>query len=103
MNFDRIREDLKINRKESMPVVVNHSINTTLSRTVITAGTTFFTALALYLFGGSVLHDFAFAMCLGSIFGTYSSIFVASNLVIDINQATHKEKQAIQHLTRKKK
>lgn len=101
--FDRIREDLKINRKESMPVVVNHSINTTLSRTVITAGTTFFTALALYLFGGSVLHDFAFAMCLGIIFGTYSSIFVASNLVIDINQATHKEKQAIQHLTRKKK
>ncbi|HNQ44287.1 MAG TPA: protein translocase subunit SecF [Candidatus Cloacimonadota bacterium] len=101
--FDRIREDLKINRKESMPVVINHSINLTLSRTVITAGTTFITALALYLFGGAVLHDFAFAMCLGIIFGTYSSIFVASNLVIDINQATHKEKQAIQHLTKKKR
>ena len=100
--FDRIREDLKIHRKDPMDQVINHSINETLSRTVITAGTTFITALALYLFGGSVLHDFAFAMCLGIIFGTYSSIFVASNLVIDFNKAIHKEKQAVQHLTRRK-
>lgn len=100
--FDRIREDLKIYRKDPIPVVFNRAINTTLSRTVITAGTTLLTALALYFFGGPVIHDFAFAITLGLIFGTYSSIFVASNLVIDIYKFTHKEKQSIQHLTKKK-
>ncbi|MDD4308780.1 MAG: protein translocase subunit SecF [Candidatus Cloacimonetes bacterium] len=100
--FDRIREDLKIHRKEPIPEVFNRSINQTLSRTTITAGTTLFTALALYFFGGSVLHDFAFAMCLGIFFGTYSSVFVASNLVIDINSITHKEKKTLQHLTKRK-
>jgi len=100
--FDRIREDLKIHRKEQMAEVFNRSINNTLSRTIITAGTTLFTALALFFFGGTVLHDFAFAMSLGIFFGTYSSIFVASNLVIDLNAITHKEKKAIQHLTKKK-
>ncbi|GAB1366394.1 protein translocase subunit SecF [Candidatus Cloacimonadaceae bacterium] len=100
--FDRIREDLKIYRKEPVAEVFNRSINQTLTRTIITAGTTLLTALALYFFGGSVLHDFAFAMCLGIIFGTYSSIFVASNLVIDINAITHKEKQTMQHLTKRK-
>lgn len=101
--YDRIREDLKIYRKDPIPDVFNRSINRTLSRTVITAGTTLLTALALYFFGGTVLHDFAFAMSLGIIFGTYSSIFVASNLVIDTYGVTHKEKQSIQHLTKKKK
>jgi len=100
--FDRIREDLKIYRKEPVPVIFNRSMNQTLSRTVITAGTTLLTALSLYFFGGSVLHDFSFAMVLGVFFGTYSSIFVASNLVIDLNAITHKEKKAIQHLTKKK-
>jgi preprotein translocase subunit SecF len=100
--FDRIREDLKLRRKEPIGQVINNSINETLSRTVITSGTTFITALSLYIFGGTVLNDFAFAICLGVIFGTYSSIFVASNLVIDITKATHKEKQAVQHLTRRK-
>jgi len=100
--FDRIREDLKIHRKEPVQEVFNRSINQTLSRTTITAGTTMFSALALYFFGGSVIHDFAFAMCLGIFFGTYSSIFVASNLVIDLNLITHKEKQTMQHLTKKK-
>ncbi|HNT52542.1 MAG TPA: protein translocase subunit SecF [Candidatus Syntrophosphaera sp.] len=100
--FDRIREDLKIYRKDPIPVVFNRAINTTLSRTVITAGTTLLTALALYFFGGPVIHDFAFAITLGLIFGTYSSIFVASNLVIDTYKFTHKEKQSIQHLTKKK-
>jgi len=100
--FDRIREDLKIHRKDHMADVFNRSINNTLSRTIITAGTTLFTALALFFFGGTVLHDFAFAMSLGIFFGTYSSIFVASNLVIDLNAITHKEKKAIQHLTKKK-
>ncbi|MDY0152674.1 MAG: protein translocase subunit SecF [Candidatus Cloacimonas sp.] len=100
--FDRIREDLKIHRKTPVTEVFNSSINNTLSRTVITAGTTLFTALALFIFGGSVLHDFAFAMCLGIFFGTYSSIFVASNLVIDLNKITHKEKKAMQNLTKRK-
>lgn len=100
--FDRIREDLKIHRKEPVAEVFNRSINQTLSRTTITAGTTLFTALALFFFGGSVLHDFAFAMCLGIFFGTYSSIFVASNLVIDLNAITHKEKSTLQHLTKRK-
>jgi len=100
--FDRIREDLKLHRKDPVPEVFNRSINQTLSRTVITAGTTLVTALSLYFFGGTVLHDFAFAMCLGLFFGTYSSIFVASNLVIDLGTITHKEKQAIQHLTKRK-
>jgi len=101
--FDRIREDMKLDRKADYHEVFNKAINRTLSRTVITALTTFFTAFALYLFGGTVIHDFAFAMCLGLIFGTYSSIFVASNLVVEAFHLTHKEKDAIQHLTKKKK
>jgi len=100
--FDRIREDLKLRRKEPIEQVFNHSINETLSRTVITSGTTLITALALYFFGGTVLHDFALAISLGVIVGTYSSVFVASNLVVDLTRATRKEKQAIQHLTRRK-
>lgn len=100
--FDRIREDLKANRKDSYEVVFNTAMNRTLSRTLITSGTTLFTALALYFFGGTVLRDFAFAMTLGIIFGTYSSIFVASNLVIDWYHISHKEKKSIQHLTKKK-
>ncbi len=100
--FDRIREDLKAKRKEPMADVINFSINETLSRTIITSVTTFITALMLYLFGGAVLHDFAFAICLGVIFGTYSSIFIASNLVLDFNKLTHKEKQSVQQLSRRK-
>lgn len=99
--FDRIREDLKIYRKDPVQVIFNRSMNETLSRTIITAGTTLFTALALYFFGGPVIHDFAFAMSLGIIFGTYSSIFVASNLVLDTIKATHQEKQSIKKLTKK--
>jgi len=100
--FDRIREDLKSNRKDDYKKVFNTAINQTLSRTIITAATTFFTAFALYLFGGSVIHDFAFAMCLGLFFGTYSSIFVASNLVVEFYQVSHKEKDSLKHLTKKK-
>lgn len=99
--YDRIREDLKIYRKDSIPEVFNRAINKTLSRTVLTAGTTLLTALALLIFGGSVIHDFALAMTLGIFFGTYSSIFVASNLVIDTYHLSHREKQSIKHLTKK--
>nr|MDK2850563.1 preprotein translocase subunit SecF [Candidatus Cloacimonadota bacterium] len=100
--FDRIREDLKIRRKEPLDEVINFSVNETLSRTIITSGTTFITALSLYLFGGTVLHDFAFAICLGVIFGTYSSIYIASSLVIDVTHATKNEKKAAQKLSRRK-
>ncbi len=81
--FDRIREDLKVYRKESYGNVINHSINETLSRTIITSLTTFVVVLSLYIFGGSVIHDFAFAILVGVIVGTYSSIFVASPLLVE--------------------
>jgi preprotein translocase SecF subunit len=81
--FDRIREDLKKFRRESYINVFNHSINETLSRTIITSLTTFVVVLSLYLFGGSVIHDFAFALLIGIIVGTYSSIFVASPIMVE--------------------
>ncbi|MGC9361507.1 MAG: protein translocase subunit SecF [Candidatus Syntrophosphaera sp.] len=100
--FDRIREDLKIYRKDKVGDIFNRAMNTTLSRTAITAGTTLLTSLALLFFGGTVIHDFALAITLGIIFGTYSSIFVASNLVLDSYKVSHHERQSIRHLTKKK-
>jgi len=85
--FDRIREQLVRLRRESFLNVMNISINQTLSRTVITAMTTLFTALALLIFGGEVIKDFAFAMTVGIVVGTYSSIFVASSLVLELRKA----------------
>jgi preprotein translocase subunit SecF len=80
--FDRIRENLKILRREKLESLVNLSINQTLSRTVLTTGLTFLTVLALFLFGGDVLNDFAFALVVGMIVGTYSTIFIASPIVV---------------------
>ncbi len=80
--FDRIRENLKTKYRESVEVVVNQSINEVLSRTIITTLTTLLAALALFFFGGEVIHDFAFAIMIGIIIGTYSSIFVASPIVL---------------------
>jgi preprotein translocase SecF subunit len=80
--FDRIREQIKLMRRDSLETVINKSINLTLSRTVLTSLTTLFAVLSLYLFGGSVIHDFAFAVLVGVLVGTYSSIFVASSLVL---------------------
>lgn len=79
--FDRIRENLKGKRLGSILDTINLSINEVLSRTIITSLTTFFSAVALYFFGGEVIHDFALAIMLGIIVGTYSSIFVASPIV----------------------
>lgn len=81
--FDRIREDLRVFRKESYASVINHSINETLSRTIITSLTTFVVVLCLYIFGGTVIHDFAFALLVGVVVGTYSSIFIASPLMVE--------------------
>jgi len=80
--FDRVRENLRTKRRDSLEKVVNESVNQTLSRTVITAGTTFLAVLALYLFGGEVLEGFAFTMLVGIISGTYSTIFIASSIAI---------------------
>ncbi len=80
--FDRIREDLKLTKKDAFPVVVNRAINQTLSRTVLTSGLTFLAALSLFLFGGAVLHGFSFALVVGIFVGTYSSIFIASPILV---------------------
>ena len=80
--FDRIRENLALSRRESLPDVVNRSINQTLTRTVISSGLTFLTVLSLYLFGGAVLHGFSFALVVGILIGTYSSIAVAAPMLV---------------------
>jgi len=80
--FDRIRENLPSMRKEKFETVVNASINQTLSRTILTSGLTFITAAALWIFGGAVLNGFSFALVVGIIVGTYSSIFIASPILI---------------------
>ncbi len=80
--FDRIRENLKISRREKLSDIVDRSINQTLSRTVLTSGLTFLTVLSLFLFGGEVLHGFSFALVIGIIVGTYSSIFIASPMLV---------------------
>ena len=79
--YDRIRENLRKMRRESLMEVINISVNQTLGRTIITAGTAFLSAIALFLFGGEVLHGFAFTMIVGIITGTYSSVFVAAAIV----------------------
>jgi len=80
--FDRIRENLRLSRRESLPDVVNRSINQTLSRTVLTSGLTFLTVLSLYIFGGEVLKGFSFALVVGILIGTYSSIAVAAPMLV---------------------
>jgi preprotein translocase subunit SecF len=83
--FDRVRENLRTKRRDSLETVVNQSVNQTLSRTIITAGTTFLAVLALYLFGGEVLEAFAFTMLVGIISGTYSTIFIAAAIAIVVS------------------
>ncbi|RLB63099.1 MAG: protein translocase subunit SecF [Deltaproteobacteria bacterium] len=80
--YDRIRENYGKHQKKGFSVVVNRSINETLSRTILTSGTTLLVVLALFIFGGGVIHNFAFAMLVGILIGTYSSIFVASPVLI---------------------
>src|SRR5256886_7130092 len=80
--FDRIRENLKLMRRAKLSDIVNRSINQPLSRTILTAGLTFLTVLALYLFGGEVLHGFSFALVIGILIGTYSSIAVAAPMLV---------------------
>lgn len=93
--FDRIRENLKISRRDSLERVMNIAVNQTLSRTVMTSGLTFLTAVALFIFGGPVLHGFSFALVCGILVGTYSSVFIASPIVLFWhNYADRKQKTA---------
>lgn len=92
--FDRIRENLKTMRKESFPALVNLSINQTLSRTVLTSGLTFLSVLSLWLFGGPVLNGFSFALVAGIIVGSYSSIFIASPILVYWQNMLEKRKRA---------
>jgi preprotein translocase subunit SecF len=80
--FDRIRENIKLMRRERLADIVNRSINQTLSRTILTAGLTFLTVLALFLFGGEVLRGFSLALVIGILIGTYSSIAIAAPILV---------------------
>ena len=80
--FDRIRENIKLMRREKLSEIVNRSINQTLSRTILTAGLTFLTVLALFLFGGEVLRGFSLALVIGILIGTYSSIAIAAPILV---------------------
>src|SRR3989475_9893263 len=80
--FDRIRENLKLGLRGSFKEVMNQALNQTLSRTIITSGTGFLATLSLFIFGGGAINDFAFTFLVGIITGTYSSIYIASALVL---------------------
>ena len=84
--FDRVRENMRAMRRDPLEQVVNTSVNQTLGRTIITAGTTFLAVLSLYVFGGEALRGFAFTMIVGIISGTYSTVFIASSIAIILSQ-----------------
>jgi len=92
--FDRVRENLRSMRREPLETVVNLSVNQTLSRTIITAGTTFLAVLSLYLFGGEVLRGFAFTMLVGIVSGTYSTVFIAAAIAIILSHRKRASAQA---------
>jgi preprotein translocase subunit SecF len=83
--FDRVRENLRLHRGEDLEKLMNKSINQTLSRTLITSGTTLIVVLSLYIFGGDVINTFAFVLLIGILIGTYSSVFVASPVALAMN------------------
>ncbi|MFH1481796.1 MAG: protein translocase subunit SecF [Pseudomonadota bacterium] len=80
--FDRIRENQRRIRKQNLAKLINDSVNQTLSRTIITSGTTLMVVVALFIFGGNVIHDFAFALMVGFVVGTYSTVYVASPILL---------------------
>ncbi len=84
--FDRIRENIKASKQDTYVNIVNRSMNESLSRTIVTSLTTFMVVLVLWLFGGEVIHNFALAMIIGVIVGTYSSIYIASPIVIQLHE-----------------
>lgn len=90
--FDRIRENIKLLRKEQLDKIINISINQTLTRTLLTSGTTFVAVFTLFIIGNRIIKDFALTLVFGIIVGTYSSIFVASALVLEYVMVTTKKK-----------
>jgi preprotein translocase subunit SecF len=93
--FDRIRENVKLLRRESLTDIVNRSINQTLSRTVLTSGLTFLTVLSLFIFGGEVLHGFSLALVIGILIGTYSSIFIAAPMLVAYQESRAAKKAVV--------
>jgi len=93
--FDRIRENLRLSRREPLPELVNRSINQTLSRTVLTSGLTFLTVLSLFVFGGQVLNGFSFALVIGILIGTYSSIAIAAPMLVAWQEWRAKKGRAV--------
>jgi len=90
--FDRIRENLRRKGKSSISEIINTSINQTLSRTLLTSGTTLLVVIALFFFGGEIIHDFSFALLVGIFIGTYSSVFIASVFLVywDLRKTAHR-------------
>ena len=80
--LDRVRENVKLNPRQKLGDIINMSVNQTLSRTILTSLTVFLTVLALYIFGGAVIHDLAFSLMVGVVFGTYSSVFISCPIVL---------------------
>ena len=91
--FDRVRENLRSMRRDKLELVVNRSVNQTLARTIITSATTSLAVLALFLFGGEVLHAFAFTMLVGIISGTYSTVFIAASTAVFVSE--HRANQRV--------
>lgn len=90
--YDRVRENLKKLHKTPLGEIINRSVNETLSRTILTAGTVFVVVVALFFLGGDIIHDFAFALLVGVVVGTYSSIYVASPIVLTWEERSKKKK-----------
>jgi len=93
--FDRIRENLKKRRKDKYEDIINSSINETLPRTVLTSGTTLATLLALFILGGAVVRPFALVLIIGIVIGTYSSIFVASPTLLEIEERSRRKEKKV--------
>jgi preprotein translocase subunit SecF len=89
--YDRIRENIKKLSKTPLGIIINRSVNETLSRTILTAGTVFIVLIALFFLGGDIIHDFAFALLVGVVVGTYSSIYVASPIVLSWEERAKKK------------
>ncbi|MDO9632214.1 MAG: protein translocase subunit SecF, partial [Humidesulfovibrio sp.] len=83
--YDRIRETRSFKTGDTLPVIINKSVNQTLSRTIMTSGLAFLAVFSLFLFGGAVIHDFALAMLIGIVVGTYSSIYVAAPIISSLS------------------
>lgn len=97
--YDRIRENSGKHNKDEFQVIINASVNETLSRTILTSGTTLLVILALFLFGGGVIHNFAFAMLIGVVVGTYSSIFVASPVLLFWDEFKARRQAGVQKIS----